>query len=1096
MQTNPTAILTLLFFAGAVNLWGGESTTDATDGSSPLWMMHPAISPDGSTIAFDYCGDIYTVDAKGGRARQITTNNAYDAMPVWSPDGKSLAFASDRHGSLDVFVIPACSGKAVRLTTHSSSEIPLAFVNDTTVLFSASIQPSETVSRGAFGPQVYSVHTTAGRAPRLYCSLPMTAVSVNAANNLVLYQDRKGYEDVLRKHEHSSGTADIWLIDNDGNHKQLTATAYNNHTPVWISDSVFVYTSETDGTMNVFRRSVSDAASVQLTFHKNHPVRSLSASSGGRILAYAYNGELYTLSSSGAPKKVDVEIVTDCYDADLSKSLCTSGATSMAVSPSGDEVAFVIRGDIYVTSVKYKTTRRITNTPYQERNVCFSKDGRMLVYDSERHGQWSLFTASIDNAVEKQFAYATSVTESLLYTPVDSAAAQQPVFSPDGKKVAFLEGRTALRVIDLNSKVVNTALDGRFNYSYSDGDISFAWSPDSRWLLVDYIGVGGWNNPDIACVRADGSQVVDLTESGYADGNPQWALGGKAVTYETSRYGYRSHGSWGEQTDIVLMALDPQAWDEFNYTEEEAALAEKSSGDKDDSEGKDTGKGNGKDAKKKSKKKPSAGKKDDAVKPLVFDFDNRQYRTRRLTGSSTYVGDYRMSSKGDKLFYSAPATEGGYNLYEADLRKGSAKILAKGISGGFEMDAKGDNLFVISRGGLKKVSLKDGKTDAIEFEALYERHPSLEREYIFEHCLKQVQDKFYDKNLHGVDWKMYGDNYRRFLPHINNNYDFATLLSELLGELNASHTGGRYRPGSISMPTASLGAFYDSDYEGEGLKIKSVIARSPLSSASVGAKSGDVITAIDGLPIASGADYFPMLEGKAGKKVKLTLRNAKGDVRTVDVRPISQGRLNELLYQRWVERNQAMVDSLSDGQLAYVHVQGMDSPSYRRVYSQLLGKYRNRKGVIVDTRWNGGGWLHNDIALLLGGREYVRYSPRGQYVGSDPFSQWTKPSVMLINESNYSDAHGTPYVYKTLGIGKLVGAPVPGTMTAVWWETQIDPTLIFGIPQVTSLDRQGHPLENQQLDPDVLQYNNPLDVLSGHDAQIEAAVRTLLDQLK
>ena len=204
--------------------------------------------------------------------------------------------------------------------------------------------------------------------------------------------------------------------------------------------------------------------------------------------------------------------------------------------------------------------------------------------------------------------------------------------------------------------------------------------------------------------------------------------------------------------------------------------------------------------------------------------------------------------------------------------------------------------------------------------------------------------------------------------------------------------------------------------------------------------------------------------------MRLTVEHAGGKTDIVKIKPISQGTLSSLLYQRWVERNEAVVDSLSNGRIGYVHIEGMDSPSFRRVYSKLLGKYRNKEAVVVDTRWNGGGWLHNDVALLLNGKEYVRYTPRGRYIGSDPFSQWTKPSVMLVNEANYSDAHGTPYVYQTLKIGDIVGAPVPGTMTAVWWENQIDPTLIFGIPQVTSLDIHGEPLENKQLNPDVEVY--------------------------
>ncbi|MDE5595838.1 MAG: PDZ domain-containing protein, partial [Muribaculaceae bacterium] len=704
--------------------------------------------------------------------------------------------------------------------------------------------------------------------------------------------------------------------------------------------------------------------------------------------------------------------------------------------------------------------------------VEFSPDGRTLVYDSDRDGVWQLFTAKIANDDEKQFAYASEIVEEPLYSCATSA--QQPVFSPDGKKVAFLENRTELRVIDVDSKQVNTALDGKFNYSYSDGDITFEWSPDSRWLLADYIGVGGWNNSDIALVCADGSEVIDLTESGYSDGNPKWALGGKALTYSTGRYGMRSHGSWGNTSDIVLMVLDGEAWDEFNMTEEEADLAEKAKDDKKDNDSDD-----------------KATKK--GIEPLSFDLDNRKYRMRRLTSASSSLGDYYLSPKGDKLYYSAAATEGGRNLLVHDLKKGETKVLLKGISGGFAADKDGKNLFVISGGGMKKIDLAAADSKPIEFEATYDRKPSKEREYIYNHAWKQVKDKFYDANLHGVDWDYYGEHYRRFLPYINNNYDFAILLSELLGELNASHTGGRYYAPGASMPTAELGAFFDPTYSGNGLRISEILPRGPLSSAKFNLKPGDIITAIDGETIEAGKDYYPLLEGKAGKKTALTVKRDGGKTDRIEVTPT--GSIRDLLYTRWVERNQAIVDSLSDGRIGYVHVSGMDSPSFRTVFDEMLGKYRNREAIIVDTRWNGGGWLHNDLAILLGGKEYVRFVPRGQYIGSEPFSQWNKPSVMLVNESNYSDAHGSPFVYQTLGLGDVVGAPVPGTMTAVWWETQIDPSLVFGIPQVTSMDMDGNVLENRQLNPDVLIYNRPDDVMNGIDDQIAGSVRTLLEKI-
>ena len=1005
---------------------------------SPRWLRNTAISPDGSTIAFTYKGDIFTVPATGGDATQLTSGPAYDTAPVWSPDSKTIVFSSDREGSSDIYAVYAKGGTPRRVTTSSESETPLAFIDGSTILYQTSEGPSRETSRHPTRlTRTYAVDIAEpGSRPRLFASLPMGAVSV-AADGRILYQDKKGLEDVYRKHERSSGTSDIWLLEN-GRYTKLTDFNGHDLSPVWApDDKSYYYLSEENGTLNVYAAG-AQGAKRRLTSFEKHPVRTLSASRDG-LMAFSWDGDIYTLRDGAEPRRLDITINADQYVSDVVKSFENGNASSMAVSPDGKEVAFVLRGEVYVTDTKYKTTRRITDTPAQERVVSFSPDGRTLVYDSERDGQWQLFTAEIKNPAEKRFAYATEIVEKPLYK--GEGVAQQPAFSPDGKKVAFLEDRTALRVIDVKTKAVNTALDGKFNYSYTDGDVPFEWSPDSKWLLISYIGIGGWNNTDIAAVKADGSQIVDLTESGYTDVNPKWALGGRAVTYQTGRFGMKSHGSWGNQWDVVLMALDSDAWDELNATEEEAALLAEAEKEKKDAAGDD------KDKKDKKKKEKKADK--ETVAPVDLDFDSRRHRMRRLTGSSASVGDYWLSPKGD-------------------------------------------NLFVISGKGMQKVDLAKGSADPIEFDAPYDRSTAAEREYIFDHMARQVKDKFYDASLHGVDWDYYTSHYRDFLPYISNGNDFAILLSEILGELNASHTGGRYYGRGAKMQTASLGAFYDQDFDGDGLKVTEVVGGSPLGSKKAGVKAGDVITAIDGEKILAGKDYYPLLEGKAGRNTRLEIRRASGKLDTVTVKPISTGKFNTLLYNRWIERNEAYVDSISGGRIAYVHVEGMNSPSFRAVYDRLLGKYRNAEAVVVDTRWNGGGWLHNDLAQLLSGRRYVDYKPRGHYIGSDPSSQWTKPSVMLTNEGNYSDAHGSPFTYKSLGIGKLVGAPVPGTMTAVWWETQIDPDLVFGIPQVTSVDMQGNVLENRQLNPDIEVYNNPADELAGRDAQLEAAVKALL----
>lgn len=1055
--------------------------TLSMNAENPRWIMKPSISPDGKTIAFSYKGEIFTVPSAGGEAFRLTANQAYDSNPVWSPDGKKIVFLSNREGSDDLYITDAKGGTPIRLTTHSGNETPLTFLNDSTLLFNANILPGPSTARAPFFSQIYSLNINKpGSRPTLFLSLPVNSADVNKSGEMI-YQNRKSYEDPLRKHERSAGTSDIWTYNN-GSFSQLTHFDGADQSPVWGSGNTFYYLSEKDGTLNIFESAIGSNSEHQLTKFEKHPVRSLSASDNG-ILAFSWDGDIYTLKPGSQPQKLNISINSDLYDGDLVKKYVNNGVSNMAVSPDGNELAIVIRGDVYVTNTKYKTTKRITDTPAQERSVSFSDDGKTLVFDSDVDGIWQLFTAKIKNKDEKEFAYATDIEIEPLYKCETSA--MQPVFSPDGKKVAFLEDRSHIKVIDVETKKVNTALDGKYNYSYSDGDITFTWSPDSEWLVTSYMGPLGWNNMDVAIVKADGSEVIDLTESGFNDYQPKWALDGKAVVYATGKYGMKSTGSWGNQDDLMIMVLDGDAWEQFNFTAEEADLFDKNKKENEDNDSEDS----------KDKKKKNKASKEDKKPSTPLDLANRRYRVKRLTGTSANIADFYLNPKGDKLYYFAKSPDGDYNLMVTDLKKGNTKVIAKDMAGSIETDKNGENIFVFSYDGIKKLSLPDGDFEMVEFEAPYDRKPSLERQYIFDHMAKQVEDKFYDKNLHGVDWKYYTRHYREFLPYISNNRDFATLLSETLGELNASHTGGRAYSTGPSLSTASLGAFFDEAYTGEGLKIAEIFPRGPLANKSADVKPGDIITSIDGVEIQPQQDYFTLLEGKAGKKVRLGIRQTNGKTKFITVRPLSQGAQSAMAYQRWVERNEQIADSISGGKVGYVHVEGMDTKSYQTVYERLLGKYRNYDAVVVDTRFNGGGWLHNDLAILLSGKKYVTFSPRGEEIGIEPFSQWTKPSVMLVNEANYSDAHGSPYTYQALGLGEVVGAPVPGTMTAVWWENQIDPSIVFGIPQVTNRANDGTVLENTQLNPDVIIYNGPAEIEAGKDAQLEGAVLRLMEKL-
>lgn len=1054
------------------------ATASAMAQSDPLWMRFPAISPDGKTVAFSYKGDIWTVPANGGQARQITTNPAYDAYPVWSPDSRQIAFASSREGSMDIYVVGRDGGTPRRVTTDSGDEYPLAWRNDSTIMLKASIMPKATSIMFANFSQVYEVSDKGGRM-RLFSDIPMEDISVGN-DGALLYHDNKGYEDPFRKHHQSPICRDIWLYK-DGNYTKLTNFAGEDRTPVWGGDNTYYYLSEEDGTFNVYKRRIGETAKTQLSHYKGNPVRFLTRSTDG-TLCYAYDGAIYTLKEGSQPVRLNLSMVADDGSDKLQRQVLRSGATEFAVSPSGKEIAFVVHGDVYVTSTDYTTTKRITDTPEQERNVNFSPDGRSLVYASERGGLWQIYQTSIVNKDEKQFTYATQLKEEQLVK--SSLVDMQPAYSPDGKSVAYIEDRGALKAVDVKTKAVRQLMDGKFQYSYSDGDLWFQWSPDSKWLLSNYIGHGGWNNSDIALVPADGSQkITNLTNSGYNDNNGRWVLGGKAMLFMSDRAGYRSHGSWGAEDDAYIMFFDLDAYERFRMGKEERALYDEAH----KKEKADTTKKK-KPLIKLGKKKKDDKKKDEA-KTLKFDLANCRDRVIRLTVNSSHMADAILSPGGDTLYYQAKF-EGGYDLWKHDLVENKTEIVMKNVGYGLEADKDFKNLYVYNN-GIKQIDLAKNSQKGIDFEANFNYRPYEERAYIFNHVWQQVKDKFYDPKLHGVDWEGYKKTYAKFLPYINNNYDFRDMLSEMLGELNGSHTGARYYPEGATLKTAALGLFFDNDYEGDGLKVEEVINRGPFAVRNTGVKKGCIIEAIDGQKIAKGSDYTSLLDGKAGKMTRVSVFDPSRKKRfDVVVRAISRSAQADLLYRRWVDRNREMVDSLSNGTIGYVHVKAMDSESFRTVFSQLLSdSMRQKKAVIVDERHNGGGWLHDDLCTLLSGKQYAKFIAHGKYIGYDPWNKWVKPSCVMICEDDYSNGHGFPAVYKTLGIGKLVGAPVAGTMTAVWWERMMN-GMIFGIPQVGNQAMDGTFFENKELKPDIEVYNTPADYETGNDEQLKAAVES------
>ena len=1055
-----------LVLAGTLSLMSAAAPAaplSPPDPERPLWLRTPSVSPDGSRIAFSHGGQIWVVPSTGGEARPVTSDQFYSHHPVWSPDGRSLAFASKRHGNDDVFVMPSEGGTVTRLTYHSGTDVPQAFSADgKEVLFTAYRLGSPTAdaldgAKSWGGPgQVYAVAATGGRA-RMVLPIPAESTRPAADGQRMLYEDRPSPENEWRKHHVSDAARDIWLFDpRDGSHRRLTDFRGEDRSPVWApAADAFLWLSERSGSFNVWRQPLAGGTPQQLTFHKDHPVRFLSSARDGSLV-YAWSGELWRLPAGAAqPQRVPVQIHQANLLSGASAVNLQGQGTELVVSPNGQEYALVARGEVFVVSAKTGQTRRITSTAAEERHVSFAPDGRSLIYASERNGQWDVMQARLRRDQDSGFSGASPFDESVLVG--GEADTFQPLLSPDGQRLAYRQDRVTVRVMDLKTRQSVEVLDRGSVYSYEEDDLHFAWSPDGRWLVTR---TGFEGTSEVELIDALGrAPRRNLSRNGFTDEKPQVSADGQVVLWQSDRVGLRTADSNAAQKDVYAAFLSREAFEAFQ-----------------------TGAG------------PAAARQPD--------FSGIERRTLRLTPFSTQPVFFRLTPDKKTLVLVAPDPTGVEVGYAIDLPSRLPRVLFQrppGATAVYTTDTQVTSILALGAQGIDRYELSSGElAGSTPFNPEMTRDAQAEIAAIFDHAWRLTKVKFYDSQLHGVDWDAVGQHHRRFLPYVRHWEELAEILSEMVGELNASHQGSHFSgvPASADA-TAALGLYYDDRWRGAGVRVLEVLAGGPADHSGSVLQPGATILAIDGQPLTPETEPARLLNRKQGQPVLLSIRPAQGG-NPVDetVTPISTMAESQLAYRRWVDKRRAMVDKLSNGRLGYLHIPGMDLKSYLQAYADLFGRHLKAEAVLVDVRYNGGGNLHDPLVVMLTGEPVAGLVTRdGVRVTDIPVGRWTKPSALIANAASYSDGSVFPSMYQQLKIGTLLGERVPGTGTAVLWEQQIDRRLNYGVPQLGFMGRDGRFYENHEIVPDLVVRQEPAAVAAGHDPQLERGVQTLLQQL-
>lgn len=1057
------------------------------------YFTEPSLSPDRKEIAFISGGDIWTVPSTGGLAALLVSHTANEARPLYSPDGRYLAFISTRTGNGDIYLLTLATGDLKRLTFDdgfdqldgwsrdgrwihfSSTSRDIGGLND---LYRVSVNGGTpmTVSADRYTNEFFGAPSPDGKTIAF------------AARGIASGQWwRKGHSHI--------DESEIWLLrsfeDASGSYERVTAPGGAKEMwPMWSTDgrNLFYVSDRTDsgnktGAQNIWTATPGRSDAHRLSNFTDGRVLWPSVSYDGREIVFEHNFAIWKLDTeSGKASEVAITRRGASAGPGVERQRISDQISELQLSPDGKKIAFVVRGEVFAASATDGgDAARVSNSVAEEYQLAWAPDSRRLVYASDRDGVPHLFLYDFSTNSETQLTR-------------DAADDSTPRFSPDGKLLAFIRGAKELRVLDLGAKSERLVKAATFERPPIISDRPFAWSPDGKWIAYVPIGDNQFKNVNVVSVDGTTSGPASYLANVFSN-TVSWSPDGTYLLFDS---GQRTESTQLARVDVVPRTPRFRE-DQFRDLFREESPRNATPTNRPEPRPTET------PAPSPAPTASPADEKRPASKPVQVVFDEIRRRLS-FVPVGLDVSYQTISPDGKWVALIANAANQAnlylYSLDELSREPAVAKQLTStsGDKNWAQFSPDGKEIFFIENGRIGVVNL-EGRSRSLAVTAELDVDFAREKMEVFRQGWSYLRDFFYDSAYHGANWDTVRAEYEPLVAGSRTPDEMRRLLQLMVGELNASHLGAGAPPGGNTPTTGRIGLRFDRrEYESSGrLRVTEVIALSPVAIVG-GIKAGDYLLAVDGRTIDQTTNLDELLNYKIGRRVGLTVSStADGSAkREVVVRPVNAATERGLLYRQWVEKNRQYVAKASNGRLGYAHMFDMSTASLNQLHIDLDAENYGKDGVVIDIRNNSGGFVNVYAIDVLARRGYLTMTLRGlsgtparTVLGQRALN---RPTILVTNQHSLSDAEDFTEGYRTLRLGQVVGEPTAGWIIYTWNQSLIDGTT-FRLPRMKITANDGSNMERNPRPVDV-EVTRPIgETLTDRDSQLDAAVRELLKQL-